>query len=247
MSVSGSMSIYDRKNKRFLGTAGNNSSTYSAVVQNSYATAAPFSMTGFSSTADLLKWEKITDKINSASAAKYGSTNVSACWFKDGSSVNLKLFLFTSALKWSPIALIDLSSCPNISNVTSDCIAFMRTNLGVFYGSGNTLYKVWYDYDFSTSTGANTSSYTSSVAYSGIPSGETITCVKLCQHPGFTYQYGDGTRKVDKILWVATWNETTKVGKVYQFAVNIVNGEISGLTNTYTIDGKVKDISLKFL
>ncbi len=49
-----------------------------------------------------------------------------------------------------------------------------------------------------------------------------------------------------KILYVATYNEGTKIGSVYQMEVNVTNGAIvPGTEKKYTGFGKVKAMAWK--
>jgi hypothetical protein len=52
-----------------------------------------------------------------------------------------------------------------------------------------------------------------------------------------------------KVLHIATWNEKTQEGKLYEYTINSASGTIdaSGESYEYTVPGKVKDMGWKII
>lgn len=135
------------------------------------------------------------------------------------------------------VAAVDISSAPEITAAKF----YAASNLGpaCFYGTGKTLYY------FQVNTSANTIS--TPVTGFTAPAGEEITCVKL--------QKGIGTFGVSsvvaggidsKYMFIATWNEQAKTGKIYLYEVNVTSGQLSSLPlRVWDIAGKVGDMWYK--
>ena len=124
--------------------------------------------------------------------------------------------------------------CPDIQNITS----FAASHVGsfVYYAAGSRLYDFAYD-----------SQQTASVAWEAPSADETITCVRIMKYyHGTVYGYGLVPR-ADNLVHIATWNETTHEGKVYQYLINPASGILNTSTHyEYSIPGRVKDMAWKF-
>lgn len=124
----------------------------------------------------------------------------------------------------------DISSSPEIAQATSMAAAYLGEY--VLYGAGSKVYNLKYR-----------SSPLAEVLWSG-SDAETVTCVRLQK-----YYYQSLFLAImpnpNAILHVATWNETTKEGKLYQFQINPANGAILGEPRVYTVPGKIKDMAWK--
>ncbi|QKJ32597.1 hypothetical protein HQ865_23480 [Mucilaginibacter mali] len=130
-------------------------------------------------------------------------------------------------------ALIDISAMPNIFNAKY----FALGTLGpvAFYATDNSVYN----FAFSNTT----STTTTPVAGFTAPAGEVITCIKpfLAQGIGYTAT----TSQSNKLLYVATWNATTKAGKVYVLSTNVTSGAI-GTTPLKVFSGFGKIASMAY-
>jgi len=124
--------------------------------------------------------------------------------------------------------------CPDIQNITS----FAASHVGsfVYYAAGSRLYNLAYD-----------SQQPASVAWEAPSADEVVTCVRIMKYyHGTVYGYGLVPR-ADNLVHIATWNETTREGRVYQYLINSASG-ILNTTNhyEYPIPGRVKDMAWKF-
>ncbi len=131
-------------------------------------------------------------------------------------------------------ALIDISAYPGIAQ--TNLFAFGQRGQLLFYGVGNKLYRI--PFDFSTNT-----AQTPVDAWPNIPADEEITCMKMSPHPGRNLP----ENALDKYLMVATYNKTTGMGKVYMLQLNVTSGAVqSQPAAVYDGFGKIKDIAFKF-
>lgn len=156
-----------------------------------------------------------------------GFNNNDYCVFKDRNGEDRYLYIvrFSQANAGTPaIGLYNMSGAVNIANATAYAIG-NRGNV-FYYAADNVIY--FYDY-----SGSNTSRIEHQ-----FPVGEKITSMKLFKKTGHTLN--------GKLLFVATYNEGSGEGKVYQFSVNEVNGVIDGATpKAFTGFGKIADMNLK--
>lgn len=123
--------------------------------------------------------------------------------------------------------------CPDIDKVTS--MASSHVGSFIYYAAGNTLYNFAYD-----------SQLPATVAWTA-PDGEEVTCVRIMKYyHGTIYGYGLVPRS-DNLVHIATWNEATQEGHVYQYLINPASG-ILNTTNSYdyVVPGKVRDMAWKF-
>ncbi len=133
------------------------------------------------------------------------------------------------------VRLYPMSSlCPDIDKATS----FSASNVGsfIYYTAGNKLYTFAYD-----------SNQPATVAWEAPSADEQLTCVRIMKYYHSTiYAYGF-VPSADNLVHIATWNETTRQGHVYEYRINPASGILS--TDTfydYPIPGKVKDMAWKF-
>ena len=124
--------------------------------------------------------------------------------------------------------------CPGITEATT--LAASHVGSFVYYGAAGALYNFAYD-----------SQQPASVAWQAPDADETITCVRIMKYyHGTVYGYGLVPRS-DNLVHIATWNEQTQKGHLYQYLIN----PASGILNTdsyfdYEIPGRVKDMAWKF-
>lgn len=134
--------------------------------------------------------------------------------------------------------MIDMAGMPNIL----DAKYFDVNNLGPatspigFYATDNQVYN----YNYSATNNA--------ILYTRLgftaPAGEIITSIELFKNAGSGFAAAE--TKTNRILFVATWNATTKNGKVYLIQVNATSGDMTP-TPLKVVEGfgKIKDMTLK--
>ena len=130
----------------------------------------------------------------------------------------------------------DISSYTGIAQ--AEVFAFaMRGPVG-YYASGNRIYQIKFE-DMSGIIGDQAIEMWAGAA------GETVTAMEFCPHPGRNLG-GQDVR--DKYLFVGTWNEGAKEGKVYTFEVNLATDGslIKTPVAVYSGFGKIKDFAFKF-
>ena len=124
--------------------------------------------------------------------------------------------------------------CPDIANATS--ISASHAGNFIYYTAGNKVYNFAYD-----------SKLPATEAWTAPSADEEVTCVRIMKYyHGTVYGYGMVPRS-DNLVHIATWNEKTQQGHVYEYLINPASGILN--TNTsydYPIPGKVKDMAWKF-
>lgn len=105
----------------------------------------------------------------------------------------------------------------------------------IYYGSGNKVYSFAYD------------SNQRAKAIWTAPENEEVTCVRIMKYyHGTVYGYGM-VPSADNLVHIATWNEETQEGHLYQYKIDPASGDIKpSKCYDYTIPGKVKDMAWKF-
>ncbi len=123
--------------------------------------------------------------------------------------------------------------CPDIDKATS--ISASHVGNFIYYTAGNKVYNFAYD-----SRQPATEAWTA-------PEGEEVTCVRIMKYyHGTVYGYGMVPRS-DNLVHIATWNEATQQGHVYQYLINPASGILDTQSHYhYTIPGRVKDMAWKF-
>lgn len=133
------------------------------------------------------------------------------------------------------IGLYPLDSfCPDIDKAVS--VSASHVGSFIYYSAGNKLYNFAYD-----------SQLPATVAWEAPSDKEEVTCVRIMKYyHGTIYGFGMVPRS-DNLVHIATWNEETQQGHLYQYLINPASG-ILDMTNCYDYDipGKVKDMAWKF-
>ncbi len=131
------------------------------------------------------------------------------------------------------IGLYDITNSPNIANVTSIAAAYLGEY--VLYGAGNKVYNLAYN-----------ASTVAKDAWTAPSADEEVTCVRLQK-----YYFGSLYRMMlpnpNTVVHIATWNEKTQEGKLYQCSIDPASGAIGEVKKTYTVPGKVKDMGWKYI
>jgi len=130
-------------------------------------------------------------------------------------------------------AKYDMSVCPEVANINSVTAGYLGEIF--YYGANNHLYQF---------------KYTQNTAEQlwQAPAGEVITNIALQKYYYTNRAQGVlfDPKNLCKILYIATYNETTKIGTVYQIGVNQTNGSIiTGTEKKYTGFGKIKAMAWK--
>lgn len=124
--------------------------------------------------------------------------------------------------------------CPGINQATT--MASSHVGNFIYYGAGSTLYNFAYD-----------STLPATEAWTAPSADEQITCVRIMKYyHGTIYGYGMVPR-ADNLVHIATWNEKTQQGHLYQYLINPASGILDiSRSYDYAIPGKVKDMAWKF-
>lgn len=132
------------------------------------------------------------------------------------------------------IGWYDITASPGITEATS--IAAACNGEYVLYGSGNKVYNLLY----------NTSDIAQE-AWVAPSTDEEVTCVRISKYYYAVFMLTGIMPNSNTVVHIATWNETTKEGKLYQYTINQATGEITGEPRIYTVPGKVGDMSWKYV
>lgn len=129
---------------------------------------------------------------------------------------------------------VDVTSSPEIAKVS----AFAANGVGqyAYYGAGNKVYNLAY-----------MSGRPAAVAWEAPSADEVVTCIST-QKYYYLPVYTSVMPNKDAVVHIATYNEKTKEGKLYQYMINPASGEIN-LTDThyeYSVPGRVKDMGWKY-
>lgn len=149
--------------------------------------------------------------------------------FKEPGADNYFLYVININTKaQAPLGLYSMENCTDIANAT--CFAFGTRGNVCYYTVDNKIYQ--YNY-----SGANDSDLEHEFA-----AGEKVVSMKV-----YKDMLGDVDPALDsKVLVVATYNESSKAGKVYMFDINETNGSVSASgVKSYDVDGKVLDMGIK--
>lgn len=124
--------------------------------------------------------------------------------------------------------------CPDILQTTS----MVASHVGsfIYYSAADKVYSFAYD-----------SGQPATVAWQSADENELVTCVRIMKYyHGTVYGYGMVPRS-DNLIHIATWNETTKEGHLYQYLINPASGILKTDNSfDYAIPGRVKDMAWKF-
>ena len=125
--------------------------------------------------------------------------------------------------------------CGQINNATT----MASSNVGnfIYYGAGNKVYRYAYD-----------SNKPAKAIWTAENSKEEVTCVRIMKYyHGTVYGYGM-VPSSDELVHIATWNEETQEGHLYQYKIDKASGDIKNKNKCYdyVIPGKVKDMAWKF-
>ncbi|MBV4358205.1 PKD-like family lipoprotein [Pinibacter aurantiacus] len=165
-------------------------------------------------------------------ANDWGLTNYEYSIMGDGTNSYLMVANFMGTTNNVGLKKIDMSTSPNVQNANTMATAFAGQY--VLYGASSGVYLFKYN-----------SGLPADLAWSA-PAGETVTCVRLQKfyYPAIQLAI---LPNANKIVYIATWNETTKTGKVYSYFIDPSNGTIDKTSERITEGyGKIKNMSYKW-
>lgn len=211
--------------------------TYDAVVYDKtnrkfkYVAANGTSVTDFPAQAATTQFN-VGDVGMEMKASDWGLTNYEYSMMRDNTGTYLMVSNFMGLNTNVGLKKIDMSASPGVSAATTLSAAY--TGQFVLYGSGSDVYIFKYN------TGLP-----AEPAWSA-PAGEQVTCVRL-QKFYFAQIQAVFLPLPHQVVYIATWNETTKQGKVYSIRIDPSSGAINTSTQRVTEGyGKVKDMSYKW-
>jgi hypothetical protein len=220
--------VYDQTNKKFLKIANRGSDLVPIPIPQNLAVAGfdinNVGLTFVMADAGWNNWEYMVMKDD---ANKYFLLSAN---FKETEKIG------TPAVDNGAFgkAKYDMSACPEVTSINSVTAGTLGEIF--YYSANNHLYQ--YKYKLGTTDQLWTAN-----------AGETITKIMLQKYNTNTNRALGPVfdpKNYCKILYVATYNESTKVGSVYQMEVNPSNGAIiAGTQKSYTGFGKIKDMGWK--
>lgn len=167
-------------------------------------------------------------------ASDWGLSNYEYSIMSNTDSTYLLISNFVAASNLVGLRKINMSKplSPGLATITT--VASAVAGQYLLYGSASNVYLYKYN-----------SGAAAELAWSA-PAGETVTCVKLQK-----FYFPSITAAVlplaNQVVWISTWNEATKNGKVYSCPIDPSNGAIDKTLERVTEGyGKVKDMSYKW-
>ncbi|MGV3764715.1 MAG: PKD-like family lipoprotein [Chitinophagaceae bacterium] len=165
-------------------------------------------------------------------ASDWGLTNYEYSMMSDNAGTYLMVSNFMGVNTNVGLRKIDMSTSPGVNNVAT--LSAAATGQFVLYGSGSNVYIFKYN-----------TTLPAEMAWSA-PAGEQVTCVRL-QKFYFPSIQASLLPLPHQVVYIATWNETHKLGKVYSFRIDPSSGAINTSSERVTQGyGKVKDMSYKW-
>jgi len=210
--------VYDKTNKKFMYSIANSVKLTDLPAQ----------------TSTTVEWNPSNVGLD-LKAYDYGRNNCEYMIMNNGTSYYLLTANFMSATA-NTIALkkYDMSSAPGISNVSA--MASSTTGSYILYGSERNVYSYSYD-----------SSNPITLAWSA-PSGENITSIRFLRFYFSTVQTVKLATVANQYVYIATYNESTGEGKVYNVKIDQTNGSIDQSSQrVYEGFGKIKDMNYKWV
>ena len=165
-------------------------------------------------------------------ANDWGLTNYEYNIMGSGTNTYLMVANFMGTTNNVGLKKIDMSTSPEAQNASTMATAFVGQY--VLYGASSKVYLFKYN-----------SGLPAELAWSA-PAGETVTCVRLQKfyYPAFQLAI---LPNANKVVYIATWNESTKTGKVYSYLIDPSNGTIDKTSERITEGyGKIRNMSYKW-
>lgn len=142
-------------------------------------------------------------------------------------------FAQTAALPNLGRTWADVSDAPDIRNATTFAVNFIGRY--AYYGASDKVYNIAYD------------NGRSSVAWTAPDPNEKVVCVRTHKYY-FNSIFMAMMPNINNVIHIATWNESTGQGKLYEYRINPASGEIFADDESYeyVVPGKVKDMAWKY-
>lgn len=191
---------------------------------------------------------KVAPFIAQSPDAAFDVNNVGAEFVKgDWGTGNMEYFImkkdnsyfFARANFFMPMAPMmgtiwkEITTSPDIAEMNTFAVAY-KGNYAV-YGARNKVYKLFY-----------TMNDVAEKLWEAPSDKEEITCIELQKFSLAAYMNMGIMPNVNEVLHVATWNDDSKKGKLYQFKIDAIDGSIKSEPKVYTVPGKVKSMGWKF-
>lgn len=210
--------LYDQTNKRFVKVVARGTEVVEFTTAQSATAAFDVKNVGLTFVTSDLGWNYWEHAVMKDDAGKY--------------------FLLTADFRTGEIATIgkgkyDMSACPEINDLVSISAGYYGEVF--YYASPNSLYQFKY-------------SARSTDKLWSAPANEKITNIALQKYYNSNPALGAfyDPKNICKILYIATYDESTKTGHVYQMQVNQSSGAIvAGTEKKYSGFGKVKAMAWK--
>lgn len=214
--------VYDKTNKKFLYSTQNSVSLSEIPVQ----------------TSPTAEWDPSNVGLD-LKAADYGFPNTPGAFEYLIMSNQSNTYLLTANFM-SPAAnafaekKYDITTAPEITSMTA--MAASSTGAYILYGANNAVYTHRYQINQSEKVWT-------------APTGEQVTSIRFLKF----YHVGINGRKLTPLgandyVYIATYNEITKEGKVYNVKIDRTSGTIDQSTQkVYEGFGKIKDMSYKWI
>ncbi|MFD2556559.1 PKD-like family lipoprotein [Sphingobacterium tabacisoli] len=132
-----------------------------------------------------------------------------------------------------PVSKLDISHNPDIQNINSLAVAYVGQYL--LYGARDKVYRQY----FSTNQVAE--------PLWTAPTGEVVTSVALQKFFFPSFHLANILPNGNQVVYFATWNESTKNGKVYSYKIDQINGNLDlSSQKVYEGFGRIKEMSYKW-
>lgn len=216
--------VYDQTNGRFYHIVNFDTKVISFSPQNS---SAAFDVNNVGATLLMADWGRGTG--NPMDAYDYmlmgkGNNRYLAIANFNGSATNTNV-----GIGWH-----DITASPGILEATS--ISAACDGYYILYGSENKVYNLLYN-----------SSNIAQEVWVAPSTDEEVTCVRINKYYFGSLMMAGIQPNPSTVVHIATWNESTREGKLYQYTIDQATGEISGEPRIYTVPGKVGDMSWKYV
>lgn len=167
-------------------------------------------------------------------ASDWGLTNYEYSIMGDNSNTYLLISNFSGAPNAVGLRKINMAGSPGAASAST--VASALAGQYILYGSGANVYLFKYN-----------SGAAAELAWTA-PAGETVTCVRLQKFYYPVFASAAILPLPNQVVYIATWNEAAKTGKVYSYTIDPSNGSINKASERVTEGyGKIKDMSYKWI
>ena len=213
--------VYDQTNQRFLFVPYNGASYSSFTPQDA---TVPFDVNNVGMRLELADWGR----------NDYDYLLMSRGDERFLAIANFKTNFTSEANDHVGQALYNISASENIRQATQFVSSYAGAH--VFYSAGNTLYRLYY-----------TKNDKAEAVWTAPNADEEITCVRLQKFEHQTLR-SMMMPNLNAVLHIATYNNKTGQGKLYQYTIKFSDGSIKpdGEKYEYNVPGRVKDMSWKW-